>query len=159
LETIMTTLHRHRSTILGTSALVLLGLALGLALHPLQVAAVPSNGNDGVEGRVTALEQFALEADARLDDLEQDVNQLVIDLVDLMIVVEELQECTGCEGGGGPPPPPPPECEPTGEEVCNGIDDDCDGTVDEGFSDGQPCETEDGLPGETQFCECVPFGP
>ncbi len=32
-----------------------------------------------------------------------------------------------------------------GEEVCDGEDDDCDGTVDEGFLVGGPCET--GLPG------------
>ena len=28
-----------------------------------------------------------------------------------------------------------------GDEVCNGLDDDCDGTTDEDFGGGQPCET------------------
>ncbi|HET6334330.1 MAG TPA: MopE-related protein [Polyangiales bacterium] len=36
---------------------------------------------------------------------------------------------TGGDGDGGPPL----ACEPLGDEVCNAIDDDCDGTVDEGF--------------------------
>ena len=37
-----------------------------------------------------------------------------------------------CEGGVGPAP-----------ETCNGVDDDCDGTVDDGFGVGQACDGPD----------------
>ncbi|RME19631.1 MAG: hypothetical protein D6806_17980, partial [Deltaproteobacteria bacterium] len=34
-------------------------------------------------------------------------------------------------------------CQPTGEELCNKLDDDCDGQTDEGFSVGEPCDGPD----------------
>lgn len=34
-------------------------------------------------------------------------------------------------------------CEGTGTESCNGLDDDCDGTTDEGFDVGLPCDGDD----------------
>jgi hypothetical protein len=55
-----------------------------------------------------------------------------------------------CNGRGGPGEPEDAGCcTPTGIEVCNGVDDDCDGLVDErvmsrcGRCDDTPCEVED----------------
>jgi hypothetical protein len=48
-----------------------------------------------------------------------------------------VTECTAgrlvCRGGTGPT-----------EEVCNGLDDDCDGAVDEGLGVGAPCGSDEG---------------
>lgn len=41
------------------------------------------------------------------------------------------------------PDPDTQTCSGTGIEVCNDIDDDCDGVVDEGFSAGMPCDGDD----------------
>lgn len=108
---------------------MLLGLLLGLALHPGPAAAV-SPSQAALEQRVSNLEQFAGAAEMRLDDLDADVEQLVIDLIDLTLRVDALDGGTGGGGGGGG-----------------------------GCVDGRPCETADGLPGETYHCECVPFAP
>ena len=55
--------------------------------------------------------------------------------------MEGITRCIGgmltCEGGVGPVP-----------EVCNALDDDCDGVVDDGIPVGAPCGTDTG--------ECVP---
>ena len=50
------------------------------------------------------------------------------------------------------------EALPPGEELCNGVDDDCDGDVDEGLGLGQACTTDDAgcsAPGTTA---CSPAG-
>ncbi|MCA9652627.1 MAG: hypothetical protein KC501_22105 [Myxococcales bacterium] len=72
---------------------------------------------------------------------------------------------SGAETGMTSLPPPDTGCEPN-TEVCNGVDDDCNGSIDE--SDpmlGEPCDT--GMPGEcsagTQVCDggslvCEPSG-
>ena len=38
---------------------------------------------------------------------------------------------------------PPDACVGTGEEVCNGIDDDCDSEIDEGFGVAEACDSDD----------------
>ena len=51
----------------------------------------------------------------------------------------------GDGGGTGDGGPPPDACIPTGVEVCNGLDEDCDGTVDEdSVSVGDDCGTDVG---------------
>ena len=63
----------------------------------------------------------------------------------------------------------PYTCVPSGEEVCNGLDDDCDGAVDEGLNSDEPGESPPcatGLPGMCgvgrSLCQdgaitCLPF--
>jgi hypothetical protein len=41
------------------------------------------------------------------------------------------------------PAPPDAGCQPASAELCNGLDDDCDGEVDEGFHVGESCDGED----------------
>ncbi len=48
-----------------------------------------------------------------------------------------LTVSASCGGGGGTNGP---DCAPT-TEICNGLDDDCDGLVDEGFGVGDVCST------------------
>jgi hypothetical protein len=43
-------------------------------------------------------------------------------------------------------------------EVCNGIDDDCDGQVDNGFPVGQPCDGTDADTFEEGVYVCSPGG-
>jgi len=55
------------------------------------------------------------------------------------------------------------DCEPRGDEVCNGLDDDCDGETDEGFDEdadgvtscGGDCDDRDPLrtPGAAELCD------
>lgn len=61
------------------------------------------------------------------------------------------------------------ECEPAVAEVCNGVDDNCDGRVDEGFVDAEGryvdplhcggCNTPCIAPGPNMAAVCVPNGP
>jgi len=50
----------------------------------------------------------------------------------------DAQGGEGCDGGGCSP------CQPSGPEVCNGLDDDCDGRVDNGLV-GVPCPLQEGV--------------
>ncbi|RYE93555.1 MAG: hypothetical protein EOO75_04090 [Myxococcales bacterium] len=60
-------------------------------------------------------------------------------------------EFGGCSGGVGP-----------SLEVCNGVDDNCDGAIDEGFGIGQPCQgtgTNQCFDGVTTCNGCQKTGP
>ena len=41
------------------------------------------------------------------------------------------------------------------EEICNGVDDDCDEQVDEGLSLGESCEFSNGVCASTGILSCV----
>jgi hypothetical protein len=52
---------------------------------------------------------------------------------------------------------PPAECVPS-LDVCNGLDDDCDGQVDEGFGVGNPCTVGQGACQVSGHLVCAPDG-
>ncbi len=109
-----------------------LGRALLVAAAALVVGCVPAGNNDdgdgdGEDGGVMARDRGARDdAEARIIDASP----------------------TRVDAEAEP-------CEPTGDDVCNGLDDDCDGVADEGYGVGGECSVGEGACAATgvRICE------